>query len=243
MNDPKSMSFEPIVTRRASEAIYEQIRDKILSGEIKPSDKLPSERKLIDMFQRSRPTIRESLRMLENSGLIKIIPGSGGAIVSEISTESIEHPLENMIAIQQISSEELFEFRTMIEVTYCGWAAQRRTEEDLERLKNILEQSSNLTANTDHFLAMDQKFHSVLAQASKNKLSGIVDNVLSKIFHEALYQSITSKSPQEQIAECHNILNTHREVLEAVESGDEEAAQSCILNHLEWYGQLINPQH
>ena len=63
--------FHPIKTVRASEAIYEQIKDRIISGELKPGDRLPSERNMMELFQRSRPTIREALRMLERSGYIR----------------------------------------------------------------------------------------------------------------------------------------------------------------------------
>jgi DNA-binding FadR family transcriptional regulator len=59
--------FSPFATQRASEVIYEQIRELIISGQLKPSDRLPSERTLMEMYHRSRPTIREALRMLESS--------------------------------------------------------------------------------------------------------------------------------------------------------------------------------
>ena len=91
--------FHPIKTVRASEAIYEQIKDRIISGELKPGDRLPSERNMMELFQRSRPTIREALRMLERSGYIRTIPGSNGALVTlptgRNMIESIGEALQN----------------------------------------------------------------------------------------------------------------------------------------------------
>lgn len=78
--------FTPAKTQRASEAIYNQIYPKIVSGELKPGDRLPPERELAEMFQRSRPVVREALRMLQQDGLLETSVGSaGGAVIRGIS--------------------------------------------------------------------------------------------------------------------------------------------------------------
>ena len=70
---------------RASEVIYDQIYLKIASGDLRPGDTLPSERELAEQFHRSRPSVREALRMLQQDGLLKISFGSaGGAVVQSI---------------------------------------------------------------------------------------------------------------------------------------------------------------
>ena len=66
MEQPSSKAlFTPAKTQRASEAIYNQIYPKIISGELRTGDRLPPERELAEMFQRSRPVVREALRMLQ----------------------------------------------------------------------------------------------------------------------------------------------------------------------------------
>ena len=81
MKDEIKISLRPVQTKRASEEIYEQIKQLIIKGEIHPGERLPSERKMMDMMHRSRPTIREAMRMLERDGYIKIYSGSSGAVV------------------------------------------------------------------------------------------------------------------------------------------------------------------
>lgn len=79
MEQPSSKAlFTPAKTQRASEAIYNQIYPKIISGELRPGDRLPPERELAEMFQRSRPVVREALRMLQQEGLIETAVGSSG---------------------------------------------------------------------------------------------------------------------------------------------------------------------
>ena len=82
--------FTPAKTQRASEAIYNQIYPMIVSGELKPGDRLPPERELAEMFQRSRPVVREALRMLQQDGLLVTSVGStGGAVIRGISLKSV----------------------------------------------------------------------------------------------------------------------------------------------------------
>ena len=83
MEQPSSKAlFTPAKTQRASEAIYNQIYPKIISGELRPGDRLPPERELAEMFQRSRPVVREALRMLQQEGLIETaVRSSGGAVM------------------------------------------------------------------------------------------------------------------------------------------------------------------
>ena len=109
MNKESTILLAPVETTRASQAIYDQIVQLIVSGELRPGDRLPSERQMMDMMQRSRPTIREALRMLERNGLIQIVPGSSGAVVVEPSAASVEEPLETMLNMSHLSSHELLE--------------------------------------------------------------------------------------------------------------------------------------
>ena len=96
MEQPSSKAlFTPAKTQRASEAIYNQIYPKIISGELRPGDRLPPERELAEMFQRSRPVVREALRMLQQEGLIETAVGSsGGAVIRGVSLKSVEEPLK-----------------------------------------------------------------------------------------------------------------------------------------------------
>lgn len=101
MEQPSSKAlFTPAKTQRASEAIYNQIYPKIISGELRPGDRLPPERELAEMFQRSRPVVREALRMLQQEGLIETAVGSsGGAVIRGVSLKSVEEPLKNLVAM------------------------------------------------------------------------------------------------------------------------------------------------
>ena len=125
-HDAVQIPWQPVKTRRASEEIYLQLREFILSGQLKPGDRLPSERAMMAQLNRSRPTIREALRMLEQGGYIASTHGAG-AVVQEPSLHGVEEPLAEMIQLNQISLQELGEYRLNNDSTIAMWAAQRRS--------------------------------------------------------------------------------------------------------------------
>ena len=131
MPEAVHIDWQPIGDRRASEAIYEQLRELITSGALRPGDRLPSERAMMEQLHRSRPTIREALRMLEQGGYVASTHGASGAVVQELTIDGVEQPLTAMLRLNQISLEELGEYRAVNDGTIAGWAALRRSEEDL----------------------------------------------------------------------------------------------------------------
>ena len=125
---------------RASEVIYDQIYLKIASGDLRPGDTLPSERELAEQFHRSRPSVREALRMLQQDGLLKISLGSaGGAVVQSISLKTVEEPLKKLVEIGAINLDELVEYRNINDHTCARLASLRRTDEDIRAIQATLD--------------------------------------------------------------------------------------------------------
>jgi GntR family transcriptional repressor for pyruvate dehydrogenase complex len=232
-NLESEVQLAPVETRRASEAIYDQIKDMIISGDLKPGDRLPSERSMMEMMQRSRPPIREALRMLEGSGFIHTIPGSGGAVVREITSETVEEPLENMISLNQISHQELLEYRELNEVAFVGWAAERRTDADLAAIAACLKSAQAVTEDLDAFIASDIKFHELLTASAHNGVLSIVNRVLSRIILDLLRTRLHEYPIEESRRMCREILKMHKEIYQAIAQQDSAKAQEMMRHHLE----------
>lgn len=226
-----SITLKPAETKKASVVIYEQIQDMITSGELKPGDKLPSERKMMEMTQRSRPTIREALRMLENADLIRTVPG-GGAVVKELGSKSVEKPLENMLMLNQISGRELLEFRELNEVAIARWAAERRTDEDLAQMEECLHDAQKHLSNADQYLQMDVKFHSLIAKAAHNRMAEIVETVIHQMVCNLLLAAYNNKDESHRKKMFKSIAASHEEIYLAIKDGDLEKAQESMRRHL-----------
>lgn len=224
--------LSPVTTRRASEEICDQIRGMILRGELKPGDKLPSERAMMEMMQRSRPTIREALRILERAGLIQINAGCSGAVVLEPSIESLKQPLENVILLNSLSTREILEFKISNEASIAGWAAQRRSEDDLKSMEICLRKMEQDIPDLQSVMDSQAEFNTSLALASNNRLSGVMERVINTLGSEVLFeQSRRDSINKEEI--CRYICDEYSALYKAIEVKDNVGAQRIMQSFLE----------
>lgn len=226
--------LHPVETQRASEAIYGQIKTLVIQGQLKPGDRLPSERSLMEVMGRSRPTIREALRMLEREGLIRTVPGGSGAVVQQPSTDTVTQSLDTMLQVGRVSLEELGEFRMHNDVAVARWAAQRRTQADLDALREILEQMERCIQARDWegFFALDPQFHCRLAYAGKNTVAAIMSQVLSELSNPISMKKILNQPEHDREKQALSILDMHRQIFGAVCSGHPQAAEDAMALHI-----------
>lgn len=235
MNSENVIQLLPVATMRASEAIYEQIVQLITTGQLRPGDRLPSERQMMDMLHRSRPTIREALRMLERNGLIQIIPGSSGAVVVEPSTMSVEEPLETMLNMSCLTGQELLEYRELNEVMTAQWAALRRTEEDLAAISQLLHQVPGDPEDFKAFSQQDLAFHQAVAAAGHNRIASLVDKVMHQLVLNILQRAFDRKDPEQKKQMIEEIQASHHLVYDAIAAGDPARASEAMRRHMRMF--------
>lgn len=226
-------ALQPVVPQRASELIYTQIRDMIIQGKLNPGDRLPSERTMMEQLHRSRPTVREALRMLERDGFIRIVPGSQGAIVQELSTQNIEQSLQALLQTSRISLGQLAEVRSTTDVAVAEWAASRRTEADLLELERQLDLQQ---AHIDDFVMLarlDPAFHAALGHAAHNDVAVIFTHVFSRVVEELLEQRMRDSGAQHRREMAQKIVRMHADIVEAIRERDPKTAGVRMKAHLD----------
>ena len=217
--------------KRAAEEIYEVLRQRIVSGELTPGDRLPSERALMVELQRSRPTIREALRRLEQGGYITTAQGTSGAVVCQPSLQAAEEPLQDIIRLGGVTVKELSEYRRNNDSTIAAWAAKRATADDIAAIEDCVLQQEAVLEDLEHFVELDVLFHSMLARASANGVALIVTEVLAGVEKDMLRQKLQSLAKEERQTMCRYIVAQHRQILEEVRRGDSRAARAAMLAH------------
>ncbi len=217
--------------KRAAEEIYEVLRQRILSGELTPGDRLPSERTLMVELQRSRPTIREALRRLEQGGYITTAQGTSGAVVCQPSIQAAEEPLQDMIRLGGVTLTEVSEYRQNNDSIIAAWAAKRATVEDVSALEDCVTQQEHAIEDFIHFVELDVQFHSALARASGNQVAVIVTEVLAGVEREILLKKLQSLDSVERETMCRVILKQHLEILDAIRRGDSRGARTAMSVH------------
>src|SRR5665648_248222 len=129
--------LKPIRVKRVSDQAYEQIRDLIFRGQLKPGEQIMPERELAQALGVSRPTVREAIKQLVTMGLLEHRQGQG-TYVRSISDQRDLNPLAAMIEGHSPTLEELLEVRMGLEGQAVTLAAQRATSEDLLVLEKAL---------------------------------------------------------------------------------------------------------
>ena len=224
--------FRAARQNRIFQDIVEQIQEAILGGTFKPGDVLPPERELKEMFQTSRGTLREALRVLEHKGLIEIRLGvNGGAYVKGTVSDPLVESLGLMLRSRQISLEHLNEFREDVEGVVTARAAERADESDIRELTELLSQARGyMEKGPDHrqdFLEIDKKFHKQMARISRNPIYIFLHDVIHSNI-QSYYDEFLDMD-EELLRENYNDLD---DILETVKNRNGEQARSLVQNHV-----------
>ncbi len=168
--------FRPATRKKVYQDVVEQVQNAIVKGELKEGERLPAEHALRRMFDVSRMTLREALRVLEEKRLIEIRPGkSGGVFVRSVfSKESSGKKLDLLIRFNKVTLDDLAEFRESVEGNIAAVAAQKADQADMRRLSHYVDKAGNCIDRGSSYvgthIAYDQKVHLVLAQITRNPL-------------------------------------------------------------------------
>jgi len=210
------------------EMILQQIEGAILSKQVKPGEKLPSEIELCRQFGASRTSVREALQSLSASGLITIEKGRG-IFVNEISSQSVSTPLSKYLQMRldEYYMLDLVKARQIFEPSIAYEAAIKHTDEDIEILRDDIEQLRKSNKGFKELAKIDMNFHQHLAKSTKNKVVPLLLEPLQKLMPEVkstVYANI------EQAKE--SALLWHEKILDAVENRDSELAYESMTEHL-----------
>jgi GntR family transcriptional repressor for pyruvate dehydrogenase complex len=229
VSDASSQPFRGISRNLSlSDKVVEQLTEAIVSRQLAPGDRLPSERDLGEKFKVSRTVVREAIRSLAARGLIRVTSGRG-VEVNELGSENVADSMRLLVRGREgLDYGKVNEVRTVLEVQTAGLAAQRAKPEDLERLERLCDdherslKTGDLAAAAEH----DFQFHRELTRASGNELLlGMLDSI-SDVLREVRNQAMTRPHVGEEGLEA------HRRILKTLKAGSPKAAQSAMAKHL-----------
>ena len=219
--------YEPIQSARLYEKIVEQIERRILAGELKVGDQLPSERELGDQFQVSRTAVREAFKALREKGLVEVRPGRGTFITNGTS-RAARNSFGLMMRIDQTEgSQDLVEVREIFEPEIAALAATRATDEQIAGMQAAVATMDASMTNAHTFIEADLDFHLALAEASQNSLIPTLIDFIVDLLREQRTRIFYVPGGAER-GQFH-----HKRILEAVTRHDPEAAREAMRVHLQ----------
>jgi len=215
--------------QRLHEAIVDLFHAQIQKGILGHGSKLPAERVLAEQLKVSRGSVREAIRTLELQGLAVSKHGSGTFINTQslgAVTTLMSSSLTVGLSVDEAQLHDIFEVRHLLEPQLAALAAQRATDDDVERLSAILVEQQRQIMEGETGVDADTEFHFALATATHNaalvKVVSAVEDVLRQSRDQTLQQPGRSQRS----------LDSHRHILEMVRAGDHIGARSAMEHHL-----------
>lgn len=214
----------------AYKQVAARLRALILSGELVPADRLPSEAELSTLFKVSRSTTREALRLLSSENLIVTSRGpTGGSFVAHPEPGHIQDFLQLNLGLlaagSPVTVHALFEARELLETPAAGMAATRRTPEQLEKLRACVRPAGG-DDDPGQLFEMNRAFHVQVLEAA--------DNVVLTTLAQPVFGVIRGRFGRHDADEAFwgRVVHDHEEILAAIEAGDAERAQAEMRRHI-----------
>jgi len=225
-------------TSDASEQIAMEIRRYLERRDLQPGDRIGTEQELAAEFGVSRPTLREGLRLLASSHLIRVGRGrSGGIFVARTPNEgmsrNVSESIATMLAAESVSLGELLDARLFLEVPLAGLAARHADDDTAARLQAAIDDATGEQPGTEPFNAADARFHLILAEAAGNPLLRAFTDRILEVLQPNLIAHISARVEGEEI------LRQHRDIQRAVRRRQPAAAERAMRAHIEHLAALV----
>ena len=224
--------FQRVQPVRMYERIVEQIERALVKGELKPGQRLASERELATQFGVSRATVREALRVLESHGVVQSRPGDPqGSKILPFSANTLTKQITLLAQLDNVSLAQLISFRMILDSSANLLAARLHSPEELDAInETITDMQAAIDNGYDEFSRADLAFHDAVARASRNSLIQVCNQVVRKVVLSLVSEKIRTAPNSHEL--MMRSLHHHEIVLDAIRRGDGPGAADAARRSL-----------
>ncbi len=233
--------YTPVQSIKVFEQIADQIEQRILNGELRSGDRLPTERVLAEQFQASRTAVREAMKILAQKGLVEMRPGRGTIVING-APEAMQNSIGLVMKLQvgEVGgSDNLVEVREILETEIAALAAARATEDEIAAMREAIRVMDVSLSDADAYIAADNQFHRALAKATQNSLILIlIDSIVNPLSEQRKHIFAVEGGPER--GQFH-----HRRILESIIRRNPENARAAMHAHLQQVREDVraSPKH
>jgi GntR family transcriptional repressor for pyruvate dehydrogenase complex len=214
------------------EEIASRLLELIRAQELRPGDKLPAERNLAAMMQVSRPVLREALRALAIMKVVEIRQGAGTYITALEPQQLVSH-LDFVFSKDTVALAQVIETRRVVELGNVRLAAMRMPPDGLARLDDLLARLADSLDDADRFSTLDIEFHDVVSVAAGNFLLAQFMSIINTLGKVSRERTGASRAVRE------HALRDHGRIVDALRTGDPDAAATAMAAHLDHVEQAL----
>lgn len=213
-----------------------KLLEMIRRGEIVEQGKLPTERKLAEILGESRQMVREAIIILEAWGALDVRERQG-MFVRAFDAAEITEGLGGLVTWPEDVFPQVIEMRRLVEVSAARFAAERRTEEDVQRMEQCLDELRKLADLPPDVAIKDgvhwnSLLHTTIADAARNVLMKRVHEGLSAVMDKAIGPLRSRRYSVGALAWSQAVMEQHERIVRAIRKGFPDEAAVAMEEHL-----------
>jgi GntR family transcriptional regulator, transcriptional repressor for pyruvate dehydrogenase complex len=228
MNDNPEVRFARLERAPAYKIVSDAILKDIIGGRLQLGNRLPSEHKLAEQFGVNRSTVREGIRLLEETGVLRREFGKR-LVVSRPSYDDIGGRFSRAMILHEVTFRELWETIMAIEPATAALAARKRSASDLDLIADNIVRTRAALSDGQALVSLDIEFHSLIARAAANRAIVLAREALSQLIHPAFKSVLVDGSAS---VAGPRLLAAHEAIAQAIMDSDTETTWKWMERHV-----------
>lgn len=239
----KQIGLKPIQNKSVVQQVIDRLTEAMLTGVLKPGDKIPTELEMSETFGVGRNSIREAIKILEYLGVLEIKRADGTFVRSGFTDSMIDPMIYGIILNDDDSYTELKEFREFMEQSIIRSALKKRTQEDVEKLyRKYCALEEAIQAESLDVLKVfeaDNDFHDAISEMIHNSLMFKINSVVRTLTYGLRLRTVTHVLENQMKEE---LLKVHKDIYDVVRDRDFDRIETVIYNSY-LYDKLACEEH
>ncbi|MFN6541965.1 FadR/GntR family transcriptional regulator [Mycolicibacterium nivoides] len=225
--------------------IADELRGLIIEGRLDEGDLLGTEAELLERFEVSRPSLRESLRILEAEGLISVVRGAlGGVVVHRPDQRMTARAAALVLQSRSVSLADVFEASAVIEPAAARMVAiSRGRERAAQQLRGLVIEMKRTVNDPTACTAAMVGFHSDMVQLAGNQTLILICEMINEVIVRAAVADVLTRSQREPIASRRRTIREFEQIVDLIAAGDGEGAQARCAAHMARLRRTLLGEH
>ena len=235
------MPFTTVQSEKISGAVVRQIEELILRGILRPGERLPPERDLAERLGVSRPSLRDAIGSLQDSGLLTPKPGAG-VYVADVLGSAFAPALTQLFARHDEAVFDYLSFRRDMEGLAAERAARLGSDTDLKVVQAVFSKMAATDAKrgTEEDAQLDAQFHMAIIEASHNVVMLHMMRSMYELLREGVFYNRQVMFNQRTTRQV--LLDQHRAINDALQARDGAAAKDAVHAHMDYVEASLHDQ-
>ena len=235
MSENRALTTSAPVVRvpKAADLVAEHLRRQIIRGDLAVDERLPAEAELMQIYNVSRPTLREALRILEHEALIVVKRGArGGARVTPPDAVAATRSAGYLLQYRGTTLSDVFAARRILEPAAVCLLVERGDPDAMAMLEDAHDLECSLRDDWDRYNLASAAFHARVVEACGNQTLVLINEFMLSIVqhhHRAMFRR--SEDRFEGLVD--DAIHFHRRLLDLMKAGEGAAAEELWRTHLD----------